>query len=118
MEGKIFRANFSSSVASRIEDYKNKEELSTDSAAIRTLVTFALDIIDSSADSPAVSNRQLMEEMFSIMHENAAMICQSHSHVYDPSRVTKEINESAKIARVGAKEFGRYRAGSFLSGKK
>ena len=115
---KVIQTRCTSALLARIEKYKNNEELSTDSAAVRKLVTFALDIIDSSADAPAVSNRELMEEMFSIMHENAAMICQSHTHVYDRSRVTSEISESAKISRIGAKEFGRDRAETFLSGGK
>lgn len=115
---KMMRARCESALVTRIEGYREKESLKSDSAAVRKLLVFALDIIDHSAEAPAVSNRELMEEMFSIMHENAAMICQSHTHVYDPGRITKEINESAKTSRSGAKEFGRDRAGSFLLGEK
>lgn len=116
MEGKIFRANFSSSVASRIEDYKNKEELSTDSAVIRKLVTFALDIIDSSADAPAVSNRVIFEELLYLAKSNSSLISQAHICSYR-NDVADDIKLESREARKAARDHGKNQTEIFLSGK-
>ena len=116
MEGKIFRANFSSSVASRIEDYKNKEELSTDSAAIRKLVTFALDIIDSSADAPTVSNREIFEELLFLAKSSSSLVSQAHSYTFR-NDLTDEGRIESKVARVVAREHGKKETEVFLAGK-
>ena len=116
-EDKLLKATFKPDVAARIDNFKHKEELKTDSAALRKLVTFALDILEGSADAPVVSNRQLMEEIFLAVRENGAMICQAHTYTYNPDVVESLGRESVKV-RAGAKEFGRKKGESFLSGEK
>lgn len=116
MEGKIFRANFSSSVASRIEDYKNKEELSTDSAAIRKLVTFALDIMDRTSEAPAVSNRDILEKLLEEMKMNSSILSQAHGCSYR-NDIVEGIKLESRAARKAAREHGKNQTEIFLSGK-
>jgi hypothetical protein len=117
MKGKTFRADFDSTMTSKIELFKEKEELSTDSAAIKKLVTFALDIMERSSDAPIISNRELMEEMFLAVRESGAMICQAHAYTYNPD-VVESLGKASIKVRAGAKEFGRKRGEAFLSGEK
>lgn len=114
---KMMRARCDSALVTRIENYREKESLKSDSAAVRKLLVFALDILDRSAEAPAVSNRELMEEIFLAVRENGAMICQAHTYTYDPDVDESLGRESIKV-RASAKEFGRKKGGAFLSGEK
>jgi hypothetical protein len=115
--GKVIQTRCEDALVSRIESYRDREELRSDSAAVRKLLTFALDILDSSADAPPISNRKLLEEILSVSSENAAMICQAHTFTYH-TNITDYIRDDSKKIRAKAKEFGRIKAESFLSGEK
>ena len=115
--GKVIQTRCEDALVSRIESYRDREELRSESAAVRKLLTFALDILDSSADAPPISNRKLLEEILSVSSENAAMICQSHTFTYH-LEITDDIKNNSKKMRAHAKVFGRSKAESFLSGEK
>ncbi|CED62320.1 putative uncharacterized protein (plasmid) [Moritella viscosa] len=100
MKGKTFRSDFNSEVTSKIELFKKKEGLSTDSAAIKKLVTFALDIMERSTDAPPVSNRQLLEEIFAVTRENWAVACQTHTFSYPDEGVSKKTYMIQKKCRL------------------
>lgn len=115
--GKVIQTRCEDALVSRIESYRDREELRSESAAVRKLLTFALDILDSSADAPPISNRKLLEEILSVSSENAAMICQSHTFTYHLN-ITDDIKNNSKKMRANGKIFGRSKAESFLSGEK
>lgn len=114
---KIMRARCEPELVQRINVYKNREELKNDSAAIRKLLTFALDILDRSVDSPPISNRQLLEEIFAVTRENGAMVCQAHTFVYPVQGVSRHMIDNSKKERAEAKLFGRDKAEKFLAGQ-
>jgi len=99
MMGKTFRADFNSEVTSKIELFKKREELSTDSAAIKKLVTFALDIMERSADAPAVSNREIFEELLFLAKSSSSLVSQAHSYTFR-NDLTDEGKVESKVARV------------------
>jgi len=114
-DGKVIQTCCEADLVDRIVRYKESEELKSNSAAVRKLVIFALDILDSSSDAPPISNRQLLEEIFAVTRENAAMICQAHTFTYH-TNITDDIRDNSKEMRADAKGFGRDVAGKFLEG--
>jgi len=115
-EDKLLKATFKPDVAARIDNFKNKEELKTDSAALRKLVTFALDIIDSSADAPAVSNREIFEELLFLAKSSSSLVSQAHSYTFR-NDLTDEGKVESKVARVVAREHGKKETEVFLAGE-
>lgn len=114
-DAKVLQARCEAVLVERVERYKNDEELNSDSAAVRKLLIFALDILDSSADAPPISNRQLLEEIFAVTRENGAMICQTHAFTYH-TNITDDMRDNSKEMRANAKGFGRDVAEKFLEG--
>ncbi|SGZ09459.1 hypothetical protein [Moritella viscosa] len=115
-EGKTMRARCEAELVSRIENYREKESLKSDSAAIRKLLIFALDILDSSADAPAVSNREIFEELLYLAKSSSSLVSQAHSYTFR-NDLTDEGKVEAKVARVAARNHGKKETEVFLAGK-
>lgn len=113
---KMMRARCDSELVTRIEDYREKESLKSDSAAVRKLLVFALDIIDSSADAPAVSNRVIFEELLYLAKSNSSLISQAHICSYR-NDVADDIKLESREARKAARDYGKNQTEIFLSGK-
>lgn len=111
--GKVIQTRCDDALVSRIESYRGREELRSDSAAVRKLLTFALDILDSSVDAPSVSNRQLLEEMFKTVKMNEAVMGHIHAFTYRNNITDKEKSELKEMKLI-AKSLGRESASKFL----
>lgn len=113
---KMMRARCEPELITRIEGYREKESLKSDSAAVRKLLLFALDIIDSSADAPAVSNRDIFEEILEMAKINSSLVSQVHSYTYR-NNLDDNIRAEAKVSRDAAREHGKKQTEAFLSGE-
>ncbi len=116
MEVKTFRADFNPVIAAKIKHFKEKEELSTDAAAIRKLVVFALNIIESSAEAPAVSNREIFEELLTVVKSNSSLVSQVHGYTFNDD-VSESARATSKLARNAARKHGKKQTEEFLIGK-
>ena len=116
VEDRLLKATFKPDVATRFDNFKNKEELKTDSAALRKLVTFALDIMDRTSEAPAVSNREIFEKILEEIKINSSMLSQAHGCSYR-NDIVEDIKLESREARKAAREYGKNQTELFLAGE-
>lgn len=104
---------FPEELLNRVNDYRKKNNLKNNSVAVRELMEFALETLDSEQSNGAVSDRKILEEILAIAKENSAIMCQIHTFSYS-SNMESHIVKNSKELRLRAKAFGRKKSSEFI----